>query len=121
MSGIEPYPGVGAYSASKAGLIMLMRTLALEWASDGVRVNSVSPGLFHSSLRETGCAVIVLRPDASVTLPELAGYLSAKGVARFKLPERLEIWPNLPMNPSGKIQKFLIRKTLAESAGRSQS
>lgn len=50
MSGIEPYPGVGAYSASKAGLIMLMRTLALEWASDGVRVNSVSPGLFHSSL-----------------------------------------------------------------------
>ncbi|WP_288049315.1 AMP-binding protein [Acidiphilium sp.] len=78
-------------------------------------------GIPHPRLGETGCAVIVLRPDASVTLPELAGYLSAKGVARFKLPERLEIWPSLPMNPSGKIQKFLIRKTLAESAGRSQS
>ncbi len=50
MSGIEPYPGVGAYSASKAALIMLVRTLALEWAEHGVRVNTVSPGLFRSSM-----------------------------------------------------------------------
>jgi hypothetical protein len=26
------------------------------------------------------------------------------------------VWPSLPSNPSGKIQKFLIRKTLAEEA-----
>ena len=50
MSGIEPYPGVGAYSASKAALIMLVRTLALEWAASGVRANCVSPGLFHSAM-----------------------------------------------------------------------
>lgn len=50
MSGIEPYPGVGAYSASKAALIMLVRTLALEWAASGVRANCVSPGLFLSAM-----------------------------------------------------------------------
>lgn len=52
MSGIEPYPGMAAYSPSKAGLIMLVRTLGLEWAADGVRVNAVSPGLFHSAMTE---------------------------------------------------------------------
>lgn len=50
MSGVEPYPGTGAYSPSKAALIMLMRTLAQEWAADGVRANTVSPGLFRSAM-----------------------------------------------------------------------
>jgi len=50
MSGIEPYPGTGAYSPSKAALIMLVRVLALEWAADGVRVNAVSPGLFRTGM-----------------------------------------------------------------------
>jgi glucose 1-dehydrogenase len=50
MSGVEPYPGAGAYSASKAALIMMVRTLALEWAESGVRANCVSPGLFLSAM-----------------------------------------------------------------------
>ncbi|MCB2115673.1 MAG: SDR family oxidoreductase [Rhodobacteraceae bacterium] len=50
MSGIEPYPGTGAYSASKAALIMMVRTLALEWAASGARANCVSPGLFLSAM-----------------------------------------------------------------------
>ncbi len=50
MSGVEPYPGVGAYSSSKAALIMMVRQLAQEWAADGIRVNAVSPGLFHTAM-----------------------------------------------------------------------
>ena len=50
MSGMEPYPGTGAYSASKAALIMMIRTLALEWAESGARANCVSPGLFLSAM-----------------------------------------------------------------------
>lgn len=36
---------VGAYSASKAGLLALTRQLALEWGPRGVRTNAVGPGL----------------------------------------------------------------------------
>lgn len=50
MSGVEPYPGTGAYSPSKAALIMLVRVLAQEWAADGIRVNAISPGLFHTAM-----------------------------------------------------------------------
>lgn len=38
-------PAVGAYSASKAGLVALTRQTALEWGPRGVRANAVGPGL----------------------------------------------------------------------------
>ncbi len=50
MSGVEPYPGTGAYSPSKAALIMLVRVLAQEWAADGIRVNAISPGLIKTAM-----------------------------------------------------------------------
>jgi glucose 1-dehydrogenase len=50
MSGVEPYPGMGAYSPAKAALLMMVRVLAQEWAGDGVRINAISPGLFHTTL-----------------------------------------------------------------------
>lgn len=50
MSGLQPYPGMGAYSPSKAAVLMLVRTLAQEWAAEGIRVNAVSPGLIHTSM-----------------------------------------------------------------------
>jgi NAD(P)-dependent dehydrogenase (short-subunit alcohol dehydrogenase family) len=40
----HPSPPLGAYSVAKAGLLMLVRQMALEWGPDGIRVNSVSPG-----------------------------------------------------------------------------
>lgn len=38
-------PGIAHYCASKAGLVMLTKALAIEWASHGIRVNAVAPGL----------------------------------------------------------------------------
>lgn len=67
----------------------------------------------HPRLGETGCAVVVAAPGYTPTLADLTAFLIDKGVARFKLPERLELWPALPVTPSGKIQKFLIRQKLA--------
>jgi len=52
VSALYPFPGLGAYSPAKAALVMLCRQLAQEWAPDGIRVNSVSPGLIRTPLTE---------------------------------------------------------------------
>lgn len=52
MSGLHPHPGNGAYSAAKAALIMLCRQLAQEWAGEGIRVNTVCPGMVRTPLTE---------------------------------------------------------------------
>lgn len=44
VSGARPLPGRSPYSASKLGLVGLMRALAVDGAPHGVRVNMVSPG-----------------------------------------------------------------------------
>lgn len=50
MSGMGPHPLMGAYSPSKAACINVTALLAQEWAKDGVRANSVSPGMISTPL-----------------------------------------------------------------------
>lgn len=44
------FPRIAAYAASKGGVEALTRTLAVEWAEHGVRVNTVAPGYFATDL-----------------------------------------------------------------------
>jgi NAD(P)-dependent dehydrogenase (short-subunit alcohol dehydrogenase family) len=43
---------VAAYSASKTALLSLTRSLACEWARDGISVNAIAPGVFPTELNE---------------------------------------------------------------------
>lgn len=43
-AGKAGYPNMAAYNASKAAVIGLTRSLAMEWAADGINVNAVCPG-----------------------------------------------------------------------------
>ena len=67
-------------------------------------------GFPDARLGERACAFVRLREGASLTLPEVTAYLEAQRMARQYMPERLEILPELPRTPSGKIQKFKLRE-----------
>ncbi|MFD1814686.1 SDR family oxidoreductase [Rhodococcus gannanensis] len=90
VSAHDPQPGTAAYSAAKAGLLMLTKALALEWAPK-VRVNHITTGLIRTESaasvygEDGGAAVTRTLPIGRMAVPSdiagaclfLAGPLSA--------------------------------------------
>src|SRR5436853_2264582 len=66
------------------------------------------------ALGERMCACVVLRRGHSLTLPELTAFLAEKGLAKFKLPERLELTDDLPLSKFGKVAKNVLTRQVAE-------
>ena len=62
------FPGIAAYSASKSGLIGLTQSLAVEFAQQNVRVNTLLPGATDATVLEARAG---LRPAAPDQLPVL--------------------------------------------------
>lgn len=52
ISGLFPQTASGAYSAGKAGVLLLSRQLAVEWGPQGVRSNAICPGMIKTPLSE---------------------------------------------------------------------
>jgi NAD(P)-dependent dehydrogenase (short-subunit alcohol dehydrogenase family) len=63
MSAILPLSRVVAYSASKAAVLNLTQWLAREWATNGVRVNAISPGFFPAEQNRR----MLLKDDGTYT------------------------------------------------------
>jgi len=75
IEGSQPAPLHGHYATSKAALIMHARAAALEYGADGIRVNSVSPGLID-------------RPGLGEDWPEgVARWQAAAPLGRLGTPE----------------------------------
>ena len=69
-------------------------------------------GLPDEKWGEAVTAVAALNEDHSLTLDELREFADAK-LARYKLPLRLHLVPELPRNPAGKVLKFQLREQLS--------
>lgn len=83
IAGMVFFPRGGAYSASKAGVIMLTRTAAVELARYGIRVNCVCPGVVDTPL--------VARALAQARDPEAARrhWEESHVLGRFARPEEI--------------------------------
>jgi cyclohexanecarboxylate-CoA ligase len=67
-------------------------------------------GLPDERTGERACALIVLAPGVeTLTIAVLAEHCIARGLAKQKIPEQLEIVPALPRNPMGKVLKHELR------------
>jgi len=71
-------------------------------------------------LSERVCAFVICAQGESFTFDEMVDFLKGKRISAWKLPERLEIRDTFPMTPSGKIQKFVLRREIAELIGETQ-
>jgi cyclohexanecarboxylate-CoA ligase len=64
------------------------------------------------TMGEEVCAFVIAAGDDPPTLETLRAHLIAQGMARYKLPSRLEIRVELPRTASGKVQKGPLREEL---------
>jgi NAD(P)-dependent dehydrogenase (short-subunit alcohol dehydrogenase family) len=89
MNGVEPGPSSGAYGATKAGVGLLTRQMALEWGAHGIRANAVAPGLIDAGMSEP----IYVDPDirrrrtASVPLGRLGTARDVASAVLFLLSD----------------------------------
>ena len=71
-------------------------------------------GIPHPRLGETCAAVVICHPGQRLEFDEMKDFLIERGVARFKLPEKLVLRDAVPTTASGKIQKFKLRQELKD-------
>ena len=102
--GLQPFKRRGAYAASKAGVISLTKTLALEWAP--IRVNTICPGAVDTPMVRDGYSAQMLRDEVA---PRYA-------LQRIGLP--LEI-AHAALYLSSRESSFVTGIALAVDGGRS--
>jgi 2,3-dihydroxybenzoate-AMP ligase len=70
-------------------------------------------GMPDPVLGERMCACVILRPGQQLAFAELVQFLSDKEIAKFKLPERVEVLDDFPVSTFGKVSKKALVEMLA--------
>jgi 3-oxoacyl-[acyl-carrier protein] reductase len=83
--GINPFPNRAPYAASKAGVIMLTRELALEWAEHNITVNAIAPGFVSTDMLMARIAEGAIDGDAILRRVPLGRLGSVEDMAHSAL------------------------------------
>jgi 2,3-dihydroxybenzoate-AMP ligase len=67
-----------------------------------------------ADLGERMCACVIPRPGERLALDALTAFLAGKEIAKFKLPERLELMSEFPLSPFGKVSKKALVEMVAQ-------
>ena len=77
-------------------------------------VNAALVAMPDPVLGERGCAYLIIEPGAAEpTVASLGEFLLGHGLAKYKLPERVEIVPEFPLSNVGKVSKKHLRERIA--------
>lgn len=79
IAGLEALGGAGVYNATKGGVVMLTRTIAVDYGPVGIRANSICPGVIDTPMT-----------DGAFVIPEMNdSYRNAHALRRFGRPEEI--------------------------------
>lgn len=67
-------------------------------------------------LGERMCACVIAQKGRDLTLDDLVKFLAAKEIAKFKLPERLQLMTEFPLSTFGKVSKKALAEMISNSA-----
>ncbi len=89
MNGVAAGPNAGAYGATKAGVALFTKQMALEWGPFGIRANALAPGLIDAGMSEPIYADAEIRRLRSERVPlgRLGTGADVASVALFLLSE----------------------------------
>jgi len=73
-------------------------------------------GVPDAKYGEELCACVILRPGVTATEDEIRDFCRGE-IAHYKVPRYVRFMESLPMTVTGKIQKFILRRTIAEELG----
>ncbi|MDQ2754960.1 MAG: SDR family oxidoreductase [Actinomycetota bacterium] len=111
--GVTGWPGASAYSASKAGLVALVKTLGRELAPEGIIVNGVAPGVTDTPQLQVDAA------DAGISLEQMhALYAKQIPLGRIGRPDELAAVVALLADPSASA---MVGQVLQANGGSTRS
>ena len=104
--GLRAQGGLTAYAASKAGVIQLTRSLALDWARHNIRVNAIAPGYILTAIN-----------DAWFETPE--GAAMVKAIPQRRIGDPSDLDGALLLLASRKASGFMTGSTVVVDGGHS--